>query len=407
MRHFCHQAGKGEGLIFEQKILWPQTLSMGNFDFLEDIKRSDCFSIVKSADALSFTENPRLKQWMAHRNFVIFGTGGSSLGGQCIAAAFPDSEKTLRFVSNLDPFTLEREFSRINPEETGFLCISKSGETLETVAQTLLAINFAKSFGDFRDKFVFITEDNRSSLKEIAIHHDFLCLDHPKSIGGRFSLFTVVAMLPALLCGIDAGRILDGGRKVFDGSMDEIKRGASFVTESFYGGFRQHVSFIYSDKLSFFGRWLAQMYAESAGKSNKGITPITAIGTIDQHSQLQLYLDGGHDKCFTFFLEQQTSELRISDALLPTGFPRLANKRAFDIFEIQCEATMASILQKGYHLRMMKIPPITPEILGAMFMHFMLEVVCVCKLIGVNPFGQPAVEQGKTMAKKLLEVGRC
>ncbi|MDR2766066.1 MAG: hypothetical protein LBB63_01200 [Holosporaceae bacterium] len=396
--------------MFHQEILLPTEISGGDFGFPDDLRALDCFSIVKSKDALSFVENPRLKKWTAHRNFVIFGTGGSSLGGQCILAAFPDGDRDVRFISSLDSSRLIREFSRLDPRETGFLCISKSGETLETVAQTLFAVDLAKSWENFQDKFVFITEDRQSSLKEIALHYDFLCLDHPKTIGGRFSLFTVVGMLPALLCGVDPGQVLDGGRRVlenFENSIEKVEAGAAFMADGFRNGFRQHVAFIYSDKLALFGQWLAQMYAESAGKSDRGITPITAIGSIDQHSQLQLYLDGCSDKCFTFFLEKQNPRLTMPDGFLPPDFFCFRNKTAADLFETQCLATMTTILEKGCRLRRLGIPEITPEILGALFMHFMLEVVCVCRLIGVDPFGQPAVERGKIMAKELLECGRC
>jgi glucose-6-phosphate isomerase len=213
-------------------------------------------------------------------------------------------------------------------------------------------------------------------------------------------------MLPAILCGINSEEILEGGRKVlnnFEHSIEKIENGARFVADQFFERFSQHVSFIYTDKLLCFGSWLAQLYGESTGKSGKGITPLTAIGSVDQHSQLQLYLDGKRDKCFTFFLEKQKSELKISNEFMPKNFAYLGGKRVSDIFEAQCAATATSILEKGCRLRKIEIPEITPEILGALFMHFMLEVVCVCRLIGVNPFDQPAVERGKTITQETLK----
>jgi glucose-6-phosphate isomerase len=335
-----------------------------NFENIDEIVTLDCFSISKSSNDLEVFENPRLKKWMKHKKFIIFGTGGSSLGGQCIHAAFPN--ENVKFVSNLDPKTLEKVFSEINPQETGFLCISKSGETLETIYQTLLALNFAK---DKEDKFVFITENKPSSLRELANQFNFLCLDHPQNIGGRFSVFSIVGMLPAVLCGINPREIRSGGQKILEKNLSDVLDGATFICKNFFDKMTQHVSFIYSDKLEMFGKWLAQLYAESTGKNGAGITPLMAMGSLDQHSQLQLYLDGEKDKIFTFLYENQNSNLFISENI-PS--------------------------------RRIEIPQITPEILGELFMYFMLEVVFVCKTIGVNPFDQSAVEYGKTVTKKFL-----
>jgi glucose-6-phosphate isomerase len=305
----------------------------------------------------------------------------------------------------LAPSTLRKIFSEINPESTGFLCISKSGETLETICQTLLALDFIK---EKKDKFVFLTEDKPSSLKKLANELDSLCLDHPKTIGGRFSVFSMVGMLPALLCGIDPLRIRLGGKEVLENHLEEVEKGASFVVENFRRKISQHVAFIYADKLAPFGAWLAQLYAESTGKCDLGITPLTAVGSTDQHSQLQLYLDGNKDKCFTFFFENQQSELRISsNKYLPLEFAYLKNKTATDVFQAQYVATTTSILEKKCSVRKIEMAKISPETLGALFMHFMLETVLVCKCMGVNPFDQPAVEYGKILTKNLLSKKQC
>ncbi|MDR0968008.1 MAG: hypothetical protein LBL99_00015 [Holosporaceae bacterium] len=383
--------------LFSQSILFPKELSKPRFDFINDLTKLDCFSIVKTTDDLKIFENSRLKKWMtANKNFIVFGTGGSSLCGQCAQAI--SASKNVKFVANLDPTTLKKVFSEINPTETGFLCISKSGETLETICQTLLALDFVEKKDD---KFVVITEDKPSSLKEIAQKFNFLCLDHPKTIGGRFSAFSIVGALPAALCGVDPFAMRTGGKKVLENFLEEVKNGASFVFESYKNKLPQHVSFIYSDKLATFGAWLAQLYAESSGKDGAGVTPLTAIGSVDQHSQLQLYLDGAKDKCFTFFFEKQESGLTLNDNF-PSKFLYLKNKEITDVFKAQCDATIAALLEKGNYVRKIETPPVTPEVLGALFMHFTLEVACVCKAIGVDPFDQPAVERGKILTKELL-----
>jgi glucose-6-phosphate isomerase len=368
-----------------------------NIGDISDIVSLDCFNIVKNTDDLKVFENPRLKKWMKYRNFVVFGTGGASLGGQSVCAAFPG--KNIKFINNLDPSSIKKEFEKINYDETGFLCISKSGETLETVCQVLLALKLTEKKDD---KFVFITEDKPSSLKEIAEHFDFLCLDHPKTVGGRFSVFSIVGMLPALLCGIDPEKIRYGGRKVLEEHLCDVKCGAAFVIQNFIDGITGHVSFIYSDKLKIFGEWLAQLYAESTGKSGAGITPITSMGSVDQHSQLQLYLDGPRNKCFSFFYEKQESDFFLSDNF-PLSFSFLKGKSIANVFESQFLGTLSSFSDKKIPAREIKIPAITPEILGGLFMHFMLEVVLVCRAMNVNPFDQPAVEYGKILTNSLLK----
>ena len=259
---------------------------------------------------------------------------------------------------------------------------------------------------DLSSKVVVITEDKPSTLKQIAIDNDFLCLDHPKTIGGRFSVFSIVGMLPALMCGIDPFEIRNGGKKILHENLDDVKAGAAFVIQNFRKQITNHVLFIYSDKLMFFAEWLAQLYAESSGKSGIGITPITARGSVDQHSQLQLYLDGCSDKCFSFFQEKQPSELSINDCKLPEKFSYLNGKKVSVIFEAQCDATINSLLEKNQPLRKFEIPVVTPQILGELFMHFMIEVPSVCNLMGVTPFDQPAVERGKIITKSILSNGK-
>lgn len=393
--------------MFSQEILFPKKLSEFNFDFLDEIKSLDCFSIVNERADLKCLENSRLQKWLQFDNFLILGTGGSCLGGQCIHAISDDDKlkNKIKFISNLDPNTLEKIIANTDFSKTGILCISKSGETLETISQLLLMITQLKRNSKHiipPESVIIITEDKQSSLKQIASEFSFLCLDHPKTIGGRFSVFSIVGMLPALMCGIDPIKIRSGGKEILN-NFDTVKSGSTFIVQSFKNILTQHVSFVYSDRLSFFAAWLAQLYAESSGKNGNGITPLTATGSVDQHSQLQLYLDGANDKCFTFFIEEFNNVLAIDNSdYIPKPFRYLQNKKVSEIFNAQYEATITSILEKNRNIRKIKIPQFTPEIIGSLFMHFMLEAICICKLIGVNPFDQPAVEHGKIITKKLL-----
>lgn len=387
-----------------------------DFGFLDELLQLDCFAVAdQTADLELLLGNVRLQQWIAsHDRFLILGTGGSSLGGQCIhavaSASAPKVQKKIEFINNLDPCTLQNtiysidKFSKNLPANTGILCISKSGETLETIAQLLLFRDHWH--GDFRSDVVIITENKPSTLKKIASEDNLLGFDHPQNIGGRFSVLSIVGMLPALLCGIDPSEIRAGARSILHGDLESVKTGAAFVAKNFRRNITNHVAFIYSDKLALFGEWLSQLYAESSGKNGIGITPIMARGSIDQHSQLQLYLDGFSDKMFTFLQEKIDCNLRVPvfDNLPNAAY--ISDKKISDIFAAQCHATQNSLLEKNRPLRNFEFSEVTPRVLGELFMHFMLEVFCVCKLINVNPFDQPAVERGKTITKTLLNTKR-
>ncbi|MDR0555688.1 MAG: hypothetical protein LBG20_01580 [Holosporaceae bacterium] len=388
-------------MLFEQSVLSPRKCTIHQFP--KDLAKSACFAKVYEETDLEVFENPGLKRWMCNPKFVVLGTGGSSLGGRVIQEI--SGRQNVKFIDNLDPNTLGKVLESINPEETGFLSISKSGETLETLCQTILVLNILERIPKEKreDRFVVITEAGKSSLMEIARRFNFLCLEHPKNIGGRFSIFSLVGMLPAALCGMDPLKIRSGGKKVLENQLIDVAKGASFVLSNLHRKIFQHVSFIYSDKLANFGLWLAQLYAESTGKSGAGVTPITALGAMDQHSQLQLYLDGPRSKCFTFFFEKQETSQKISVRFpLPTSLIYLKDKLVTEIFRAQHDATVTTLLERRCPVRRIEFSTITSEILGALFMHFMLEVAFVGKQMGINPFDQPAVERGKALTKELL-----
>ncbi|MDR1334725.1 MAG: hypothetical protein LBJ19_00385 [Holosporaceae bacterium] len=415
-----------------QNIVYPlPSTPLRDEVFLNSFKSLDCFASVKEFRDLGYFKAPRFQQWISAENFVILGAGGSVLGGKCIhsmAEGLSDdvraktpgflknfSRRNLQFSTNLDSSSLEKMFSTIDWNNTHFLCVSKSGETLETICQTLLAIERCQSASKnniIANKFAIVTEDKFSSLRQIAEQFNFLFLPHPKSIGGRFSVFSIVGMLPAFLCGIDPAALRNGGRAILENasSLRQVLEGAYFMLHNWVqvGGSKnlQHVSFIYADKLYDFGIWLAQMYAESTGKSGVGITPITVMGSADQHNQLQLYLDGYADKCFSFFREVQSNGMAIRNDFIPESFSYLRNKTIVEIFRAQHDATLALLKSHNRHLRTIEIPDCTPTVMGELLMHFMLEVVGVCHLMEINPFGQPAVEQGKILAKQMLDPGK-
>lgn len=387
-------------MLFNQTIFYPQRVQKNFIDF-HTIVTKECFTIVKSDADLRMLNNSRFRNFMQLDNFVVIGTGGSSLGGKAICSV--SKKNNIQFIENIDTDTLSALFSK-DLSRTGFICISKSGETLETIYATLLLIS---KENNLKDRVVVVTENKNSTLHQIAHEHDFMCFEHPANIGGRYSVFSLVGMIPALICGVDPKKIRLGASRIledFANAIYKVQEGAGFVLNSIEAQRSNHISFVYSDKMEYFCHWLAQLYAESSGKNGKGITPITARGAVAQHSQLQLYMDGPQDKFYTFFFENQSDDVQLGEVKIPENFSYLKGISANTVLKAQYQATYTALKDNHNFIRLIEFPAINPESIGALFMHFMLEVVAVCQALEVNTFDQPAVEKGKNITRELLEV---
>ncbi len=231
-------------------------------------------------------------------HFMIFGTGGSNLGSKALINILQNREKNkISFYDNIDPISFKYSIEKIDLKKTGCIIISKSGETPETLSQFASLIQFfdqENQLDSFLKNCLIITENKASSLREISNQYKCTILNHEVNIGGRFSVFSNVGMIPAIIAGIDVKKIHNGVQniltKVKEGSFDEHLKLAKFFTSNISTNqINNSVLMTYSDALFYFGKWYMQLWGESIGKDGKGITPIHAVGTTDQHSQLQLY----------------------------------------------------------------------------------------------------------------------
>lgn len=353
---------------------------------------------------------------------IVLGTGGSSLGGQAVcqlSSVTTSSVPSLHFMDNIDPHSFDRLFKIIKPERTGFIVISKSGKTAETLTQFLYcwdvfqsAIKRDKKTINLHEHFVVITELGDRPLRRLAIKWRIKTIDYDKDIGGRFSVLSIVGLLPALIAGVDAYQIREGANSVIE-QMVSLKNIEKFPPAT--GAIlnillaKEHnisttVLMPYLDQLSVFGQWFQQLWAESLGKNGQGTTPVRALGTVDQHSQLQLYLDGPKDKFFTLILADQ----RDIGGKIPKTLANhrdlkfIAGKRMGDLINAEQLATSASLINNNCPTRILSIKSLDEHSLGALLMHFMLETIIAADLMGVNAFDQPAVEAGKILAKKYI-----
>jgi glucose-6-phosphate isomerase len=349
---------------------------------------------------------------------VVLGTGGSSLGGQALAALAGGGSAAggprLHFLDNVDPRTFEALLVGLDPARTGILAISKSGGTAETLAQLLALLPALERAGadDLAGRVTVITGAATSPLRRLAERRGFACLDHEPGVGGRFSVLSNVGALPAMIAGLDAAALRAGAGAVLDQALAAEDPAAAppalgaALAVSLLGERRtaQSVLMPYVDRLAVFARWYRQLWAESLGKDGTGTTPIAALGAVDQHSQLQLYLAGPRDKMFTLIrLETAGQGPRIDPG--PDDDEALAYLRGRtlgDLLDAMARATAETLARHGRPTRVIRLARLDEAVLGALFMHFMLETMIAADLLGVNAFDQPAVEESKVLARRYL-----
>ncbi|NBV06921.1 MAG: hypothetical protein EBS06_06785 [Proteobacteria bacterium] len=344
------------------------------------------------------------KKISPYEKILVLGVGGSSLGGKTLTAT--KDQNKLEFLESIDPTTIKNCLSKIDFKNTFFLVVSKSGETIETICQTLIVLDQIRNtkIKNFAQQFLFITQSEDNSIAKIAKKIGAEIANHPEKIGGRYSCFSIVGMLPALLCGIDVKKIRQGAKKIVKDFLknDDIANSCATQLCLYEQGFHNNVIMPYIDSLKNFTDWYRQLWAESLGKSGFGSTPINSMGTVDQHSQLQLYLEGPKDKFFTFItLDNHKNDFLLKD--LDSCETLFGGKKLSDIVKIEQETTIEVLHQKKLPIRIFKVKKLDEEVLGGLMMQCFLETILISYAKGINPFDQPAVELRKELAKKFLK----
>ncbi len=348
---------------------------------------------------------------------VILGTGGSTLCGQALTGfriTNPNIPATgapqLHYLDNIDVYTTQALLSRLPLEKTCFIAISKSGGTLETMAQFLICFEaLRQKVGVKASSHMLVINDPkpnilRNSAKELGIR----VLDHVAAIGGRFSILTNVGLLPAALCGMDIEKIRSGAAGAVDALLkpkSAAAEGAALQHFHMQKGYPITVFLPYADQLKNFAVWVRQIWAESLGKNGLGSTPLVATGTLDQHSVLQQFLDGPNDKFYTLFSPPQmkSSPTLDTSALAGDDFSYLNQLPFHRIIEAEYQATLETLVARNRPVRSFDITILDEATIGALCIHFILETILTARLMGVDAFDQPAVEDGKILAKKLLQ----
>jgi len=324
-----------------------------------------------------------IKKFSKYKNIVVIGMGGSILGTKAIYNFFKDKvKKNFFFFDNLDR-NLYLQFKKLkNLKNSCFIIISKSGNTLETL--TNLNLVFSKSL--LKNKLIIISEIKNSSLMNIANKYTAEVIEYKNFIGGRYSVLSEAGMFPAALMNLNITKFKNL-RKLISNKyfISSLINSVSSIYTLNQQGVKNSVVLNYDSRLNDLCLWYQQLVGESLGKKGKGVTPIVSTCPKDHHSLLQLYLDGPKDKFFTFFSSLEKK-----------------NRKIESIINAQCEATKNIFKKKKIQYRHFIFNKNDESELGSVFTFFVLETILLARLMNVNPFDQPAVEQIKIETKKIL-----
>ncbi len=356
-------------------------------------------------DDLTFIEHTAQAIRATSTALVVCGTGGSSLGGQTLCA-LSHNNFPIYFIDNMDPCSLDHFIATHDMATLHALFISKSGTTVETLAQSAMLIDAMGQAGaTIRSQCHIITMPGARPLRDVAAHFNIPVLDHDPDIGGRYSVLSVVGLLPAAVAGVDIRKLRAGANAVMQQVREDEQAAPLQGARWAVGLMKKHpisVWMPYVDRLSLFGAWVQQCWAESIGKNGHGSTPIRAVGAVDQHSQLQLYLDGPRDKSFSFITLPYASTGRPIATHQHRAFEAFAGRTSGDVMAALQYGTLETFRRHNLPTRELALQQLDAQTLGALLMHVMIETVAAATLLGINPFDQPAVEEGKLLAQDYL-----
>lgn len=364
----------------------------------------------------------------AYEHVLVLGIGGSALGTRALLSALRppawnelddegrDFFPKLTILDNVDPSSVAAALKRIDPRKVLVNVISKSGGTAETMAQYLIVRAWLEeALGEKAYRhIVFTTDPVKGALREIAKKEGIATLEVPPDVGGRFSVLTPVGLLPAALVGIDIEALLRGARRAVERAEERefLKNPAAiwsalqWAADAHHGA-RIHVLMPYSDRLKDVADWFRQLWAESLGKSKSregkevfvGPTPLGSVGATDQHSQVQLFMEGPFDKTITFLaVDDHGGDVTIpARPDLPPDLSYLPGKTLGQLLNAEFEATAAALARRGRMSSVLRLPRVDAEVVGELLMFFQVATGFAGIWYGVDPFDQPGVELGKVL----------
>ena len=348
---------------------------------------------------LNFKVND-LKKFKKYKTIVLVGMGGSILGSEAIYSLFRAKiKKNFYFLNDLNIDKIKSLKKKISVNKTLFLIISKSGNTTETVSNFFYLDILKKN----SKNIIIITEKTDSILFNISKKFNLFFIEHKNYIGGRYSVLSEVGMLPAELMGLNYKKFrqlnnLVKNKFFMNALVSNVEAIIYFLKLKKFNS----VIINYDEQSTNLFNWYQQLVAESLGKKNNGILPIISVMPKDNHSVMQLYLDGFKNNFFTFFYSHEKNSAKINNEKVLFGHEFLKNKDINQIMFAQKEATEVVFKKKNIPFRSFEIKKRDEKTLGELFCFFILETLLVAKALKINPYDQPAVELIKKETKKIL-----
>ena len=354
----------------------------------------------KSRLVNSFSENYRfdfknnsVNKFKKYSKFNLIGIGGSSLGAKAIYNFMkPKIKKKFTFLDNLN----SRNNNQKNKNQTVNIIISKSGNTLETIA------NYSSL--KQKSKNIFICENTNNYIKNLANKLNCLIINHKNYIGGRYSVLSEVGMLPSIFMGLKPKNFknlnyLFKNKFFLNSLIDSVVSTSYFIKKKKYNS----IILNYDELSKELFEWYQQLVAESLGKNSKGILPVVSNMPRDNHSMMQLYLDGPKNSFFTFFNVVDHDKKKINNSKLLSTLKHLKNKNLYQIKYTQKIATENIFKKKNIPFRSFNVLRRSEQALGELFTFFMLETILLGEMTKVNPFDQPSVELIKIETNRILK----
>ncbi|MBD65637.1 MAG: glucose-6-phosphate isomerase [Halobacteriovoraceae bacterium] len=392
--------------------------------FKKTIAREDIgfFQLTTQTELLNQTKD--LYEKFRHKKHIIqIGIGGSALGPQMLVNALTnETERTFTLLDNVDADYIHRELNKISLQEGLFYVVSKSGGTAETLACYAIVRNLLLKQGikeeEFASYFVFCTEDKDSELMQHIKDNQYDFLEIPLNIGGRFSVLSPVGLFPACFFGIAVDELWQGAEAIKTNLLNEdlnqnsLVQTASRVLELYHQGVNQTVLMPYSSILRDLSFWFVQLWAESLGKWSEaqqkhiGLTPVPAYGATDQHSQVQLFMEGPSDKLIFLLSTQKTK----TDYALASNLPlaraqKLSDYSLNQLMLAEFKGTLKALKENKKQVIELNLDKISAHNLGGLILFFESLTTMVGEALKIDPFNQPGVEKGKIYAFSYLEKG--
>lgn len=406
-----------EGLLSRARSETQALVGRGQRDEVGFVRLPADESILSSIDAALASLPPGLT------DIVVLGVGGSSLGAraayEALASRLASAAPRLHFPDNADPARLAELLTVLAPPRTLFVFVSKSGGTLETAAQILIALEWLDKAltSSAREHIVAITDPTSGALRELVRARNLRHLPIPSNVGGRFSVLTAAGLFPLAVAGLDVRAMMHGAASMMRAS-EVAESGANpaallaslLVAHMEHRGNSTHVFMPYADALRTFGAWFVQLWAESLGKRfdmhgalvERGPTPIAAIGSTDQHAQVQLFAEGPRDKvvCFVRVETPTGADLIVPATDGPFGF--LSGTSMHRVVLAQQEGTALALACDERPSLTIGIETLDEEAVGALFYLLEFTTAVAGGLLSVDPFDQPGVERGKRITLGML-----